>query len=69
MLTITGTNGNDNISFKQSSGKISIVGVSGSWSASKVKSIVVNLQDGNDNVSLDSLANGGNQPLKAVLRP
>ncbi len=67
VLTVTGTNGNDSISFKQSSGKISILGVSGSWSVSKVTSIVVNLQDGNDNVSLDSLANGGNQLLKPAV--
>ena len=63
VLTVTGTNGNDNLKFAQVSGKIYISGVSGSFSASKVKSIVVRLQDGNDSVSLDSLANGGNQAL------
>ena len=62
-LTVTGTNGNDNISLKQSGGKISIVGSSESWNVSKVKSIVVHMQDGQDTVSLDSLANGGNQLL------
>ena len=35
----------------------------GAWDASKVKSIIVYLQDGNDYVSFDSLANGGDQAL------
>jgi hypothetical protein len=61
VLSVVGTNSADNITFRQTSGKISIVGVSGSWSASKVKSVVANLHDGSDHVSLDSFANGGNQ--------
>jgi hypothetical protein len=61
VLNVSATNGNDNIAFKQIGGKIWINGVIGSWWASKVKSIVVNLQAGNDIVSLDSLANGGTQ--------
>jgi hypothetical protein len=64
VLTVSGTNGSDNIAFKQISGKIYINGVGGYWAASKVKSIVVNLQDGNDTVSLHSLANGGNQLMQ-----
>ena len=63
LLTVTGTNGADNLKFAQVSGKIYISGVSGAFSASKVKSIVVRLQDGDDLASLDSLANGGNQTL------
>jgi hypothetical protein len=66
VLTVTGTNDGDQLLFKQSSSKISISGVSGSWAATKVQSIVVNLQDGTDRVSLDSLANGGAQPLKVA---
>ena len=63
VLTISGTNAGDNIILRQTSGKIYIAGVSGSWTAGKVTSIVINLQNGNDSVSLNSLANGGNQAL------
>ena len=63
MLNVSGTNWNDNIAFKQIAGKIWISGVGTSFTASKVKSIVVNLQEGNDTVSLHSLANGGTQVL------
>jgi Calpain family cysteine protease len=63
VLTVTGTNGDDLLRFLQTKGIISIGGVSGSWSATKVTSIIVNLQDGNDTVSLDSIACGGNQAL------
>ena len=48
VLKVTGTNAADNLLFRQTSGKISLSGVSGSWTATKVKSIVVYLQDGND---------------------
>ncbi len=64
VLTVTGTNLDDKLSFRQSGGKISIIGIKSSWSATSVKSIVVNLQDGSDAVSLDSLANGGTQVLQ-----
>ena len=67
VLTITGTNAADNILLRQSSGKIFVSGLSGSWAVSKVKSIVINLQDGDDYVSLDSLANGGNQVLSRAV--
>ncbi len=63
VLTVTGTNGNDNLRFAQVNGKIYISGVTGSFNASKVSSIVVRLQSGDDTVSLNSLANGGNQAL------
>ena len=63
VLTVTGTNGNDNLKFYQVKGKIYISGVGGKFKASKVSSIVVRLQDGDDTVSLNSLANGGNQAL------
>jgi hypothetical protein len=62
-LTITGTNGGNNLLFRQIAGRISIQGLSASWSAAKVRAIVVNLQDGDDTVSLDSLTNGGTQVL------
>ena len=34
VLTVTGSDGADTVNFKQTSDKISIAGVSGSWSAS-----------------------------------
>jgi hypothetical protein len=67
VLTITGTNGADDFRFAQVNGSIFITGVYGSFSASKVKSIVVVLQSGNDKVSLDSFANGGNQAFAKPL--
>ena len=67
MLKVTGTNGGDNLAFRQTSGKIYISNVVGAWDASKVKSIIVYLQDGNDYVSFDSLANGGNQALSEAI--
>ncbi|MEX2317227.1 MAG: C2 family cysteine protease [Pirellulales bacterium] len=67
VLTVTGTNGNDNIRFVQNSGRISILGRSGSWTASSVTSIVVQLQEGADNVSFNSQANGGNQTLAETI--
>ena len=63
VLTVTGSDGADTVNFKQTSGKISIADVSGSWSATKVKSIVLNLKAGDDSVSLNSFANGGSQAL------
>jgi hypothetical protein len=63
VLTVTGSDGADTVNFKQTSDKISIGGLSGSWTASKVKSIVLNLKGGDDSVSLNSSANGGNQAL------
>jgi hypothetical protein len=59
-LTITSNDAADTVNFKQIGSTISVNGASGSWSASKVKSIVVNLNGGDDTVSLNSLANGGN---------
>lgn len=63
VLTVNGSDSAETINFKQSSDKISVSGVSGTFSSSKVKSIVVNLKGGDDTLSLDSLANGGNQSL------
>ena len=67
VLKVTGTNAGDNLAFRQTSGKIFISNAVGSWDASKVKSIIVYLQDGNDHVSFDSLANGGNQALSKTI--
>ncbi len=64
VLTIADTSASDRIVFHQSAGQISIDGISGSWTTTKVKSVVVSLSDGNDFISLDSLANGGTQTFK-----
>jgi len=63
VLTIAGTQLDDKILLKQSAGRISISGVTGSWRAAAVKSIVINPKDGADVISLDSLANGGTEAL------
>jgi hypothetical protein len=63
VLNVTGTASADQINFRQSSNVISISGVNGSWTAAQVKAIVVDVRGGNDTVSLNSLANGGNQAL------
>jgi hypothetical protein len=65
VLTCTATNGNDSIQFQQNNGWLGVVGNALWVKASKVKSIVVHLQSGNDTVSLDSLASGGNQVITA----
>src|SRR5204863_6110364 len=53
--------------FQRTSGYISISCVSGSWSSTNVKSIVVDLNGGNDYVSLDSFANGGTHSLSEIV--
>lgn len=63
VLTVTGTNGADNLQFRRINNVISIKNFAPTWVAASVTSIVVHLQDGTDVVSLDSVANGGNQPL------
>jgi hypothetical protein len=67
VLTVTGTNSSDQIRFIQNDGWLGIVGGSQWFSASTVNSIVVNLQDGNDSVSFDSLYCGCNQSITAAL--
>ena len=63
VLMVTGTDNADQINFRQTNGAISIVGVDGSFSATRVTSIIVDLKGGDDTVSLNSSANGGNQTL------
>jgi hypothetical protein len=64
VLTITGTPLDDKILLKQSIGRISIAGVMGSWTASSVSAIVINLKGGADYVSLDSSGTGGSEALR-----
>ena len=69
LLTVTGSDdGNDQLLFRKTNSTISIAGVDGAWSATKVKSISMILNGGNDFVSLDSKANGGNQTLGESVR-
>ena len=63
VLNVIGTDSADQIQFKQVGKYLSINGVSGSWTETKVKSIFVDLKGGDDYVSLASLANGGNKAL------
>lgn len=56
---VIGTDGQDQIAFQQTKGSISIDGVSDMWSASKVKSITIDLKGDNDYVSLDNKSNCG----------
>lgn len=67
VLTVTDTDGVDDLRFSQVDGMVSVSGVSGIFTASKVKSIAVWLQDGDDGVSLDSLSNDGNQALAKLV--
>jgi hypothetical protein len=72
VLTVTGTTGNDQVSFLRTGNNIRVNGlaptnsgtaVPNTWTTTQVKSIVVDVKTGNDVVSLDSLSNGGNQAL------
>jgi hypothetical protein len=62
-LTVTCTDQNDQVRFLQLNNRIAIANVSGSWAASGLSAIIVDLKGGNDSVSLVSTANGGNQAL------
>ena len=62
-LTVTDSEGDDNIVLRQSSNSFTIQDVSGSWLAAEVTSLVMDLRGGNDYVSLDSAGNGGDQAL------
>ncbi len=53
VLTISGTPTNSTYQINETSSQISVAGVSGSFADSKVKSIVVNLDGGNDTVLLN----------------
>ncbi len=58
VLRVAGTAGADNIQFIQGNGLIGVVGIYNAWSAALVTSIVVDLNGGDDTVSLDSVAYG-----------
>jgi hypothetical protein len=55
VLSVNGTTGNDSITLHQSAGRISVTGVSRTYYAGNVNSLVVNAGQGNDTVSLYGL--------------
>jgi calpain family cysteine protease/putative extracellular protein len=63
VLTIDGTRNANTVNFRQNDGTITVAGVKGSWSADQVNSIFIDLGKGNDVISFNSIANGGNQSL------
>lgn len=67
VLKIVGTNMNDNIFVKQVNGQISILGLTGSYSAAAVSRIEVYGLGGNDWIKLDSETLGGTPILKPAM--
>ncbi len=65
-LTISGTS-NGTYQINETSSQISITGVSGSFADSKVKSIVINLDNGNDLVLLNSASVKGQVALNVAV--
>ena len=65
VLNVTGTTGAEQVYVLQTNNTISLKNVSGFWSTTQVKSIVIDLKGGSDTISLDSLHNGGNKALAA----
>jgi hypothetical protein len=63
VLAIVGSNGNDQVRVRQTSGNITVAGVNASWLASRVTAIDFTTGGGSDYISLASMANGGNQAL------
>jgi len=55
VLTVNGTTASDSIVLRQASGRVSISGISSTFAAANVKSVVVNAGAGNDSVSLVGL--------------
>ncbi len=67
VLTVTGKSGDDVLCFLQGNGWLGIYMQDQWFAASSVNSIVLNLQGGNDYVSLDSQYNGCNQAITAPI--
>jgi hypothetical protein len=55
LLTVNGTSGNDSIVLRQSSGRVSISGVTNTFATTSINSVVINDGGGNDSVSLSGL--------------
>ncbi len=63
VLTVNGTAAKDSIVFTQANGRVSVGGVSKTFSADAVKSITVKTGAGNDSVSLTGLTTQWNKPI------
>jgi hypothetical protein len=63
VLNVVGTSENEEVNFRQYNGMISVSGIGAAWAASRVNTILVDLKGGDDTVSLNSLAGGGNQKI------
>jgi Ca2+-binding RTX toxin-like protein len=63
ILTVTGSEADDSIVFRQVENRITVDGVSGFFEAGQIRQIVVNALAGNDTVNLDSGAIAGQQPI------
>src|SRR6185312_7153314 len=55
VLTVNGTAGADSLVLKQANGRVSVTGLTRTFEAANVSSIVVNANAGNDTVSLVGL--------------
>ena len=67
VLTVAGTSDADSIVLKQASGLVSITGVSGTFAAASIQSVVVNGGAGNDVVTLNQLvAPTWNKPVSVT---
>src|SRR3954464_5389175 len=55
VLTINGTTGNDSIVLAQSSGQVSVSGVTTKFATSSINSVVINGGGGSDSISLSGL--------------
>jgi hypothetical protein len=65
VLTISGTTGNDTITLREISNQISVDTITTKYSATQVKSIVINANGGNDSININSAATRGQQALTA----
>jgi hypothetical protein len=63
VLTVNGTEAADTISVRQVNNYLSVSGLTGRYSVSQVKQIVVNGLGGNDRILLNSEATAGQQPI------
>ncbi len=67
VLNVIGTDDADQSTFANLRARSRSMGSAGSWTAAQVKSIVVDLKGGNDVVSFQSNANGGNQTIAEAI--
>lgn len=63
VLTVTGTSKNDTITLRETGGKVTVAGVSKSFKAASIDSVVVRAGKGNDTVSLVGLKATWDKPI------